>query len=223
MQETTFTCEWCRRQFTKAKARADRPPRFCDRSCSAKWRMSRPEYVATLNTEKRRVASQENMRRLRQRPDVQEKLTAHLSGETNPFRDPAVQAKSRAVRREQGYPMLTGGNGRGPSAPQALLAARLGWPMEIAIPTKRGRPYPKCYKVDIGLPELRIAIEVDGESHNSAVGQARDAKKDALLTELGWRVLRFPNRRVLRETDAVVAEVLAVVRSTTSRPGPATT
>lgn len=219
-----ITCEWCGKPSEKV-VYPSKPSkgRFCDRTCSARWRMSRPEYVAKLNTPKRRAASRAGMVKLRQRPDVQAKLTAHLQGDTNPFRDPAVQAKARLAAREAGYPGLTGGNGTGLTVPQALLCARLGWPAEIVIRTGRGRPYPTSYKVDIGSPELRIAVEVDGQSHRNPGARARDAKKDALLTELGWTVLRFPNARIVKDLDAVVAEVLAVVRSTTSKQVPATT
>ncbi len=177
---------------------------------------------AKRNTPDQRARDAEHLRAVRSRPDVQEKLDAHLRGSTNPFRDPAVQERARAAAAARGYPELTGGNGTGPTVPQALLAERLGWPMEVVVPTSRPSPYPPCYRVDVASPVLRIAIEVDGESHNSRAVRERDARKDALLRSLGWTVLRFTNRRVLRETDAVIAEVLAVA-SSTSRPAPATT
>jgi Protein of unknown function (DUF559) len=219
LMKKTITCAWC--GATVEKTFSNYPaPRFCDRSCSARWRMSRPEYVATLNTEKLRATSRANMHKLRQRPDVQAKLAGHLSGPGNPFNDPAVQAKARVAARESGYPGLTGGNGRGLTVPQALLAARLGWATEHVVPTDR--PRPTHYKIDVASPELMIAIEVDGESHNSRAVKARDARKNAFLVNLGWTVLRFRNKRVLAETDAVLAEILAVVRSTTSKQGPET-
>lgn len=215
------TCEWCGQTFTK-QGKAKAPPRFCDRSCSAKWRMSRPEFVASLDTPKRRQASSENMRRARQRPDVQAKLAAHLAGPGNPLRDPAVRAKAAASLRERGYQMLNGGNGQ-LTVPQKLLAARLGWATEVPIATGRKAPYPHAYKVDLAEPSLMIAVEVDGESHKSPKARAADTRQDELLRSLGWTVLRFWNRDVLEDTETVVAAIMAVVTSSTSRRGPATT
>lgn len=215
------TCEWCGRSSVK-KGKRSQPPRFCDAKCSAKWRMSRADYVASLNTPKHRAAASVNMRRWRESPEGQATLQAHLKGPSNPFNNPTVRVRAAATLREQGYPMLTGGNGQ-LTVPQALLAERLGWPTEVVVPTGRKRPWPYAYKIDIASLELRIAIEVDGESHRSPAARERDARKDSLLTAFGWTVLRFSNKRVLAETDAVVAEVLTAVRSTTSRQAPATT
>lgn len=221
MPTFTLPCEWCQQTFTK-EGRVDRPPRFCNRACSAKWRMSRPDYVASLDTPKRRAASSESLRRVRSRPEVQAKLAAHLAGPGNPIRDPAVRAKAATRLRETGYRTLNGGNGQ-LTVPQKLLAARLGWATEITVPTGRKAPYPHAYKIDIGSSPLMIAIEVDGQSHHSPTARARDAKKDNLLRALGWTVLRFTNRQVLRETESVVATVMEAIGSSTSRQAPGTT
>ncbi len=214
MQAPKSKCEWCGRKYIqKTKSQ---PTRFCDRSCSAQWRMSRPEYVKTLDTEHRRETSRRNMRKMRRRPDVQKKLAKHLASKNNPFRDPRTSAKAQAVLREQGYRHLNGGNGRGASVPQKLLASRLGWPMEHAVSTKPRPPgYPTHYKIDIAEPTLKIAIEVDGWSHLIKSIKVKDAKKDRFLRRRGWKVLRFTNQTVLNKTDKVVDQVLKVVRSST--------
>src|SRR4051794_15123657 len=102
MATFTRTCDWCGQAFTK-DARPSKPPRFCNTSCSAKWRMSRPEFVASLDTPKRRAASSERVRQLRERPDIAVKLHQHLHGPTNPLRDPVVRARAQATLRAQGY------------------------------------------------------------------------------------------------------------------------
>ena len=85
--------------------------------------------------------------------------------------------------------------------------------MELAIPTRkpRGSGYPTCYKVDIGNETLRVAIEVDGQSHYSR--RSLDAKKDKLLRGLGWTVLRFSNKQVTER----LAECVLMVTSTISK------
>lgn len=216
-------CEWCDLTTQKRWKPSESPPRFCDRTCSARWRMSRPDYVASMHAKRaanpgQRERDAERMRSLRQRPDVTAKLEAHLRGEGNPFRDPRVQARAQASARATGFGHLDGGNGRGLTEPQALLSALLGWPTEVVVRTGRSSPWPKFYSLDVASPELLVGIECDGHSHLTQQVRDRDARKDAFLSELGWAVLRFTNRQVLEQTD----RVLAVVGSTTSRPGPGT-
>lgn len=104
----------------------------------------------------------------------------------------------------------------GLTVPQTLLASRLGWPTEVPIKTnmKRGLGYPNCYKVDIGNPELKIAIEVDGGSHSTIINRARDVKRDALLNGLGWTVLRFKNRVVMESIEDVLSTILKLSERT---------
>lgn len=47
------------------------------------------------------------------------------------------------------------------------------------------------YFVDFGNPQHRIAIECDGKKWHDP---ERDARRDAELGELGWRVFRFSGR-----------------------------
>ena len=130
--------------------------------------------------------------------------------------DPAVRAKMVAARKSGGSwrPVPRGGNGRPLPLPQRMLAEALAWETEVAVPTGKPREsgYPPSYKVDLGNRTLRIAVEVDGESH-SGKRKLLDEKKDALLRGLGWTVLRFSNRQVTER----LAECVRTVWSTTSR------
>lgn len=184
--------------------------------------MSRPEFVASLDTPVRRAASSANLKRWRESPEGKARLAEHLYGPNNPLKDPAVRAKAQAVLRERGYWMLNGGNGQ-LTVPQKLLAARLGWATEVPIVTGRKTPYPYAYKMDLASPELMIAIEVDGESHKNPQARGADTRQDRLLASMGWTVLRFWNKQVLEETEEVMAQIMAAVESSTSRRGPATT
>jgi very-short-patch-repair endonuclease len=88
--------------------------------------------------------------------------------------------------------------------------------MEVPISTQmpRGSGYPTAYKIDVGNTELKIAIEVDGFSHNALKRRAQDIKKAAFLESRGWRVLRFTNSEVRVDLTRCVQTVL----STISRP-----
>lgn len=236
MDTYTVTCEWCGKKTVK-KINGGHRSRFCDKSCSAKWRTSTPGYIRSLGetmkeqcrkqviTDKMRKTARRNMEKLRARPDVQEKIHAHLHGATNPFNNPAVQRKAALALRERGYGMLNGGNGRPAPIPQQMLAARLGWAMEYPVTTKmkRNSGYPTCYKIDIADPVLMIGIEVDGEGHHSKRALARDLKKVRFLGSLGWRILRFTNKEILEDLDSAVSRILEAVRSSISKPKPETT
>jgi hypothetical protein len=144
--------------------------------------------------------------------------------ERNPMHDPVAKAKAAASLRKRDWrPPVQGGNGKGPTKPQEMLAVALGWLMEHVVPT--GAPkinpegLPNHYKIDIADPITMTAIEVDGPSHNNLLAHRRDAKKDNFLRSRGWFVLRFSNADVLRNLDACVQRV----RSTTSRSPTTTT
>jgi very-short-patch-repair endonuclease len=65
--------------------------------------------------------------------------------------------------------------------------------------------------VDFYCPAAKLVIELDGSQHFEAEHQAKDQERDAALSGLGLHVLRFDNRQVLLETDAVLAVIDEVV------------
>lgn len=200
-----LTCQHCGKEFM-----ADKKDRqFCSKSCRSKQLyIDRPEL---------RESSRQSMNEIRQRPEVQRKLDQHLNSKSNPFHDPVVKAKAKAALREKGYAHLTGGNGQGLTVPQMLLQQRLGWTAEYVVPTRAARNsgLPSHYKIDLAEPVLKIAIEIDGQSHEAIAAKERDAKKDSFLELRGWRVLRFKNREILEEIDHVVMKIMEAVKSST--------
>lgn len=97
-----------------------------------------------------------------------------------------------------------------------------------------GIRYRKNYKELVGKPDIaiissKIAIFVDGEfwhgydfenqkkrlHHNRdkwikkiKKNMARDKKDNAMLTEQGWKVMRFPSKYVTNHTDECVTEII---------------
>ena len=63
------------------------------------------------------------------------------------------------------------------------------------------------YIVDFHAPAAGLVVEIDGGQHFTDEGRAADALRDANLSRMGLRVLRFDDRTVLMETDAVLGEV----------------
>jgi len=62
------------------------------------------------------------------------------------------------------------------------------------------------YFADFACAEKRLIVELDGGQHSEQA--ARDAQRSAYLQQQGFTVLRFWNDQVLRETDAVLEEIL---------------
>jgi very-short-patch-repair endonuclease len=58
---------------------------------------------------------------------------------------------------------------------------------------------------DFAAPGARLVVEVDGGSH--ARRRAADARRDAKLRRVGWRVLRLDADLVLRDLDGAVVLV----------------
>jgi very-short-patch-repair endonuclease len=67
-------------------------------------------------------------------------------------------------------------------------------------------------RVDLALPELKIAIEYEGAYHFEETQIVRDDARYARLREAGWTVIRV-SAADLRDLDGVVARVLAAVRA----------
>ncbi|MCZ7681749.1 MAG: endonuclease domain-containing protein [Sandaracinaceae bacterium] len=60
------------------------------------------------------------------------------------------------------------------------------------------------YILDFYCVRARLAVEVDGGQHWTEPQQQRDAVRAKLLCARGVEVLRFSNREVLHETEAVL-------------------
>ncbi len=63
------------------------------------------------------------------------------------------------------------------------------------------------YILDFYCHEHQLAIEVDGSQHYRDEGRTKDKVRTEALNEKGIRVLRFDNRQVLTETEAVLTQV----------------
>jgi very-short-patch-repair endonuclease len=59
------------------------------------------------------------------------------------------------------------------------------------------------YIADFYCPELKLVIEVDGDSHSSADAQAYDAKRTNFMKSLGITTLRFANDEVMNNLEGV--------------------
>jgi very-short-patch-repair endonuclease len=72
----------------------------------------------------------------------------------------------------------------------------------------RQRPIDR-FIVDFYCKDLRLAIEIDGSSHDSPEAQQRDRERQARLESLGVRFLRFREAEVRQQTPAVLSAIEA--------------
>ncbi len=69
-----------------------------------------------------------------------------------------------------------------------------------------------AFIVDFYCPAAKLVIELDGSQHYDEEHQTKDQARDDTLAELSLQVLRFDNRQVLLEIDAVLAVIDATVK-----------
>jgi len=60
------------------------------------------------------------------------------------------------------------------------------------------------YIVDFEVREAKLIIEIDGDSHYlEEASRAKDAQRDAALAQYSYKVVRFTNEQVMKETKQV--------------------
>lgn len=193
-------CERCGQRFT---ANRYKPTRYCSRRCATKARWESESLGAQMRaavkprSPKQRAAASARMRRLNE--------------------DPVVREKVAAARRGRTFVGQRGGNGQ-LTPQQRKLAEALGWTTEYSIPT--GNSSWRSATVDIAYPPLRIAVECDGASHRSRMQKNRDIRKEAMLSALGWAVLRFWNAEIDERLEMVLERIRVAVAARSSASSP---
>ena len=69
------------------------------------------------------------------------------------------------------------------------------------------------YILDFAYLDCRLAIELDGEYHNTEDQQYDDAVRTKNLESLGWHVLRFTNEEVYNNIEIVLSSIKAAISS----------
>ncbi|MEY4750717.1 MAG: hypothetical protein RIQ60_2931 [Pseudomonadota bacterium] len=63
------------------------------------------------------------------------------------------------------------------------------------------------YIVDFYCAAVRLVVELDGSQHAEPDAADYDRQRTEVLQSLGLRVLRFDNRQVLTEMEAVLQDI----------------
>ena len=80
---------------------------------------------------------------------------------------------------------------------------------QMGVQFRREVPLAGRYIVDFCAPAVRLVVEVDGACHR--VRPRADARRDAVLRALGYRVIRVEADLVMRDLQAAVALVRAAL------------
>ena len=94
---------------------------------------------------------------------------------------------------------------------QALRAGRL-----MSYKFKRQVPISDCI-VDFVCFEQKMIVEIDGGQH---LESSEDELRDAKLTKMGFKVLRFWNNDVMQNLDGILMTILQHLQTTTPLPNP---
>jgi very-short-patch-repair endonuclease len=73
--------------------------------------------------------------------------------------------------------------------------------------------------LDFYCPECRLAIELDGAGHHTEIGAERDYHRTQYLEQHKVRVLRFENKLIWENLEAVLEAIREAVRETKAGEG----
>ena len=128
-----------------------------------------------------------------------------VTEETTP---PSVERHAREIGRAGGHTpgpslmLVAGVHGNEPSgipAIRSVLRQLEGHRFRRQVPLGP-------FIADFACLAEKLVVELDGGQH--AVDVDKDRRRDARFAERGYRVVRFWNDDVMRNTDAVLAEIL---------------
>lgn len=204
-------CKFCG-QPTKNKA-------FCSMSCNGKYATTTPEGREKFYTKERaRKISASKLLMHKDHPEYANRFRQRQL-KNNTASPVAVREKiSRSLLAIGHAPPIRRGNGWGPTKPEKILLdkfpeAKNNFPVKTGALSGSG--FPACYKVDVAFPNIRLAVEVDGQSHRSPLGRERDNKRDRCLMGLGWNVLRFTNKAILTRPEEVMRTISSIISLST--------
>ncbi len=70
------------------------------------------------------------------------------------------------------------------------------------------------YIVDFYCPQLKLAIEIDGESHYIDGAQGRDLMRQSIIESAGITFLRFTNGDIYDRLEGVIEKILEKAEKT---------
>ena len=63
------------------------------------------------------------------------------------------------------------------------------------------------YILDFYCPEIKLAIELDGNEHYTVIGKFNDERREEYLKSLGITIIRFENKDIWCSTEHVIETI----------------
>lgn len=221
MVDRNKNCAFCGKHFVASDNRV----KCCGHSCARKLTIR--ENPNTLdNFFKARDESAKRPEVIKERSDRFRRMWADEKyreenrirmTENNPTWQEGVVEKIIQTAKESGYDYshLNGGNGTESKYERMLKDALPDeWQMQFVYVTSeqdRQDGSPNHYKIDLALERVKLAVEVDGRSHELKDRQAQDAKKTRILNRAGWEVVRVKNADVIDNLPGVLSRISEAV------------
>jgi very-short-patch-repair endonuclease len=67
------------------------------------------------------------------------------------------------------------------------------------------------YVIDFHCPAMKLAVEIDGDSHFQEEAKENDRHRAAFIESFGIRFLRFTNEEVYEDLEGVLAAIVQAV------------
>ncbi|WP_338447389.1 endonuclease domain-containing protein [Pelagerythrobacter marensis] len=74
------------------------------------------------------------------------------------------------------------------------------------------------YILDFYCAKIRLAIEVDGWTHDNEISARKDARRSAFLRSQGIATTRIPAKLVLEDIEPVVRRIVEICSQRTEKP-----
>ena len=217
-------CLYCKKPFMTFR-KGKYTARYCSRSCASKGISpeSRQKHNEAIRKPPVMKKCQECGKLMVLKPrgkrSEKQRFCSPSCAARYQFRDPKFRygATERMRAKSKGTFLSRGGNGQ-LTTQQKNLCGALALPesaMEFVVLTTNAREHfpslPNSYKVDLGIPEVKLAIEIDGKTHKDKKWKFLDRRKTAVLNFLGWTVLRFWNKEVDQDLNRCVRTVTSTI------------
>lgn len=194
-------CQYCNRPFEIKREQPNQ--RFCNTSCSAKWRNA--TYGNGKHTEESIKKSSEALKLRWRDPEFRNSVVIRMKT-NNPSKMPGVLEKAKQTRLKQGSYRNNFKYGNGKISPyeQRVMdkLSSLDFYYNYPIPTQIARDsfpdkhYAITYKPDFVNLKEKLCIEIDGYGHSSPQEVALDRKKEECLKFLGFNTIRFTHEDI---------------------------
>jgi len=116
----------------------------------------------------------------------------------HPFLDPKIRSKAAKVLGQRAYG-------------KTWLEERFGWMLNKSGITVEPQVGIDKYFVDFAIPELKIAIEVDGSYWHQ--DKTREELRQKVIEGCGWQVLRFSEDRINKDLFGCGEEIKRVMNN----------